>query len=110
MPVVEPYPNDDVLGEDVDDQNLGREGNGSNGQHNSHHPGNQTNTNQDSLGGGGGGGAYQPNQPNRTRMAAAQFNSLENGTCSNASAVFHLLVQKGVVDKEGCFIWKKSAV
>jgi hypothetical protein len=108
MPVVEPHPNDDVLGEDVDDQNLGREGNGSNGQHNSHHPGNQTNTNQDSL--GGGGGAYQPNQPNRTRMAAAQFNSLENGTCSNASAIFQLLVQKGVVDKEGCFIWEKSAV
>jgi hypothetical protein len=39
MPVVEPHPNDDVLGEGVDDQNLGREGNGSNGQHNSQHPG-----------------------------------------------------------------------
>jgi hypothetical protein len=103
MPAVEPHSNDDVLGEDVDDQNLGREGNGSNGQHNSQHPGNQTNTNQDSLGGGGGSG-YQPNQTNRTRMAAAQLNSLEKDTCSNASAVFQLLVQKGVVDRDGCFV------
>jgi hypothetical protein len=43
-------------------------------------------------------------------MAAAQLNSLENGTCSNASAVFQLLVQKGVVDRDGCFLWEKSAV
>jgi hypothetical protein len=84
MPAVETHPNDYVLGEDVDDQNLGREGNGSNGQHNSQHPRNQ-NTNQDSLGGGGG---YQANQTNRTRMAAAQLNSIEKDTCSNASAVF----------------------
>jgi hypothetical protein len=106
MPVVESNPTDDVLGEDVDDQNLGREGNGPNGQHNPHHSGNQANTNQHTLG-GGGSGAYQPNQTNKTRMAATQFNSLEDGTCSNASAVFQLLVQKGVVDKEGCFIWEK---
>jgi hypothetical protein len=31
MPVVESNPTDDVLGEDVDNQKLGREGNGSNG-------------------------------------------------------------------------------
>jgi hypothetical protein len=43
-------------------------------------------------------------------VAAFQFSSLEDVTCSNASAVFQLLVQKGVVDKEGCFIWEKSAV
>jgi hypothetical protein len=108
MPVMETHTNDDVLGEDVDDQNLGREGNGSNGQHNSQHPGNQNN-NQDSLGGGGGGG-YQANQTNRTRMAAAQPNSIEKDTCSNASAVFQLLVQKGVVNKDGCFVWEKTAV
>jgi hypothetical protein len=43
-------------------------------------------------------------------VAASQFSSLEGFTCSTASAVFQLLVQKGVVDKEGCFIWEKSAV
>jgi hypothetical protein len=43
-------------------------------------------------------------------LAASQVSSQDGITCSTASAVFQLLVQKGVVDKEGCFIWEKSAV
>jgi hypothetical protein len=37
-------------------------------------------------------------------------NSHEQEGPTSASAVYQLLVQKGVINKEGCFVWDKSEV
>jgi hypothetical protein len=37
-------------------------------------------------------------------------NSREQEGPTSASAVYQLLVQKGVIKKEGCFVWDKAEV
>jgi hypothetical protein len=102
MPLVETKATDDLLGEDSKDQNRRKEGNGPNRQYNFGNSGNQSNANQDAQ--SGGGATHQTNHTNRTRMVATQVLAHEEVTCYSASAVFQLLGQKGLVDREGCFI------
>jgi hypothetical protein len=86
MPLVETRATNDLLGEDLEDQNRRREGNGSNGQYNFGNSRNQSNANQDAQN-GGGHATHQTNQTNKIRMSTTQDLAHEVVTCYFASAV-----------------------
>jgi hypothetical protein len=56
------------------------------------------------LGGPGSTNNNQTGGANRTRMTRDLGNSHEQEGPTSASAVYQLLVQKGVINKEGCFV------
>jgi hypothetical protein len=101
--------NVDLLGEDSEDQDRRNEGDGANGQNR-----------MDTDGSGGtlpksntqtnNGGAIHHSGPTRTRMAASHGENQVDEGVNTASVVFQLLVQRGLVDKDGCFVGDKSAV
>jgi hypothetical protein len=103
---------DDLLGEDLEDQNRrnGGDGNGNNGDRGVDNGGRSDAPPNNSLGGVGSTNNNQTGGANRTRMTRDLGNSHEQEGPTSASAVYQMLVQKGVINKEGYFVWDKSEV
>jgi hypothetical protein len=103
---------DDLLGEDLEDQNRrnGGDGNGNSDDKGLDNGGRSDAPPNNNLGGAGSTNNNQTGGANRTRMTRDLGNSHEQEGPTSASAVYQLLVQKGVINKEGCFVWDKSEV
>jgi hypothetical protein len=103
---------DDLLGEDLEDQNRrnGGDGNVDNGDRGVDNGGRSDAPPNNSLGGAGAANNNQTGGANRTRMTRDLGNSHEQEGPTSASAIYQLLVQKGVINKEGCFVWDKAEV
>jgi hypothetical protein len=103
---------DDLLGEDLEDQNRrnGGDGNGNSGDRGLDNGGRSDAPPNSNLGGAGSTNNNQTGGANRTRITRDLGNSHEQEGPTSASAVYQLLVQKGVINKEGCFVWDKPVV
>jgi hypothetical protein len=103
---------DDLLGEDLEDHNRrnGGDGNGDNGDRGVDNGGRSDAPPNGSLGGAGAANNNQASGANKTRMTRDLGNSHEQEGPTSASAVYQLLVQKGVINKEDCFVWDKAEV
>jgi hypothetical protein len=103
---------EDLLGEDLEDQNRRNsgDGNGDNGDRGLDNGGRSNAPPNNNLGGTGAANNNQTGGANRTRMTRDLGNSHEQEGPTSASAVYQLLVQKGVINQEGCFVWDKAEV
>jgi hypothetical protein len=102
----------DLLVEDLEDQNRrnGGDGNGENVDRGLDNGGRSDAPPNNNLCGSGAAKNNQTGGANRTRMTRDLENSHEQEGPTSASAVYQLLVQKGVINKEGCFVWDKAKV